>query len=222
MSLKPAKKSDLNKGWMSSRKSDPKKIQPEYHLIVTEGTKTEPLYFQGVKESINQTHPERVQLEIVGTGYNTISLFEKAKQMAESSANGYKHVWVIYDTDDFPAENVNATVDLCRDNSNSETHYHPIWSNQCIELWYLLHFCFFQSDIERKDYYPKLSWQLNDKGLGTYRKNREDMYAVLLPYLDTAIKNAKRLAEINGDKYPASAAPGTAVYQLMEKLRPYL
>ena len=36
MSLKPPKKSDLDKGWMKARRDKPKKIQPEYHLIVTE------------------------------------------------------------------------------------------------------------------------------------------------------------------------------------------
>ena len=33
MSLKPPKKSDLDKGWMKARRDKPKKIQPEYHLI---------------------------------------------------------------------------------------------------------------------------------------------------------------------------------------------
>lgn len=42
MSLKPPKRSDLDKSWMKPRRDKPKKIQPEYHLIVTEGTDTEP------------------------------------------------------------------------------------------------------------------------------------------------------------------------------------
>ncbi len=37
MSLKPPKKSDLDKTWMKARRDKPKKIQPEYHLIITEG-----------------------------------------------------------------------------------------------------------------------------------------------------------------------------------------
>ena len=37
MSLKPPKKSDLDKSWMKARRDKPKKIQPEYHLIITEG-----------------------------------------------------------------------------------------------------------------------------------------------------------------------------------------
>ncbi len=49
MSLKPPKKSDLDKSWMKARRDKPKKIQPEYHLIVTEGTDTEPAYFGAMK-----------------------------------------------------------------------------------------------------------------------------------------------------------------------------
>lgn len=103
MSLKPPKKSDLDKGWMKARRDKPKKIQPEYHLIVTEGTDTEPAYFGAMKDIINSAYPDRIQLSIHGAGDNTLNLFQKARQLASTSANGYKHVWVIYDTDDFPA-----------------------------------------------------------------------------------------------------------------------
>ena len=53
MSLKPPKKSDLDKNWMKARLDRPKKIQPEYHLIVTEGTETEPAYFGAIRDIIN-------------------------------------------------------------------------------------------------------------------------------------------------------------------------
>ena len=36
MSLKPLKKTDMNKSWMKKRRDKQIKIQPEYHLIVTE------------------------------------------------------------------------------------------------------------------------------------------------------------------------------------------
>lgn len=64
MSLKPFKKSDLDKGWMKGRRDKPIKIQPEYHLIITEGTNTEPAYFGAMKEIINNSYPDRIQLNI--------------------------------------------------------------------------------------------------------------------------------------------------------------
>ena len=222
MSLKPPKKSDLDKDWMKSRRDKARHIQPEYHLIVTEGTDTEPAYFGAIRDIINKTYPDRIQLNIFGIGDNTLNLFQKAKQLASSSANGYKHVWIVYDTDDFPAEHINRTAALCVEESTEETIYHAIWSNQCIELWFLLHFGFMQADIHRSTYWPKLSDFLTSQNLGSYTKNRTDMYQILLPYQDTAIANANKLEKINEGKLPSESAPGTMIHKLILKLKPYL
>lgn len=222
MSLKPPKKSDLDKNWMRGRRDKPKKIQPEYHLIVTEGTDTEPAYFGAMKDIINAAYPGRIQLTIYGAGNNTLNLFQKAKQVVSISANSYKHVWIIYDTDDFPAEHINKTAELCVSESTEETTYHAIWSNQCIELWFLLHFSFMQSNLHRNAYWPKLTELLTDQGFSEYRKNRTDMYRILFPYMDTAIANAEKLDKINAKKLPSDSSPGTKVHVLVKKLKPYL
>lgn len=222
MSLKPVKKSDQGKLWMTPRRDKPRKIHPEYHLIITEGTKTEPLYFQRIKEIINQKYPEHIQMTIIGQGDNTVNLFDQAKRIVNDDPNGYKHVWIVYDTDDFPAEDINKVPELCRNSSTEDCHYHAIWSNQCIELWYLLHYSFFQSDIHRKAYSPKLSAHLQNEGCGKYQKNRADMFDILRPHLPTAIRNAERLDELNAGKTPAESAPGTKVYEFLEKIKTYL
>lgn len=222
MSLKPLKKSDLGKDWVKSRKSRKIRLQPEYHLIVTEGTETEPQYFGEIKKIINENYRDRIQLQIAGMGDNTLSLFEKAKKIAFESANEYKHVWVVYDTDDFPPEHVNTTAVLCDSISTDEMIFHAIWSNQCIELWFLLHFGYYQSDIHRSEYWPKLSYYLNSLGYGDYSKNRDDMYQILRPFMEIAIANAKRLNKVNKGRTPSASAPGTKVYEIIEKLKPYL
>ena len=73
MSLKPPKKSDLDKNWMKARQDRPKKIQPEYHLIVTEGTETEPAYFGAIRDIINSSYPDKIQLNNHGIGNNTLT-----------------------------------------------------------------------------------------------------------------------------------------------------
>ena len=222
MSLKPPKKSDLDKNWMKARRDRPKKIQPEYHLIVTEGTDTEPAYFGAMRDIINRAYPDRIQLNIHGAGDNTLNLFQKARQLTAASANGYKHVWIVYDTDDFPADHIDSVLQSCDTDSNDETTFHAIWSNQCIELWFLLHFSYMQSDIHREEYWPKLTECLKQIGAGEYEKNRKDMYEILHPYMEYAIGNAKRLNASNEGKLPSKAAPGTKVYELIEILKPYL
>ena len=66
MSKKPVKKSDSEKGWMKKRRDNRRMIAPEYHLIVTEGTKTEPNYFGKLKEEINSRYRDRISIEIAG------------------------------------------------------------------------------------------------------------------------------------------------------------
>lgn len=224
MSLKPTKKTDLDKKWLKGREARSKKIRinPEYHLIVTEGTDTEPKYFEAIKNEINKHYRDRISFVIEGAGDNTVNLFYKAKAKAESSPNGFKHVWVVYDTDDFPPEHINLTAELCGANTTEQTEYHAIWSNQCIELWFLLHFAFYQSDIHRSEYWPKLTEYLTGLNAGEYRKDRDDMYELLKPYMEDAIRNARKLVRINTGKTPADSAPGTEVYQIVEKLKPYL
>lgn len=222
MSLKPLKKTDMNKSWMKKRRDKQIKIQPEYHLIVTEGTKTEPEYFRAIRDIINSQYKDRVQLDIYGEGENTLNLFDRAQKHVNNSPNIYKHVWIVYDTDDFPSDHINKTAQLCENCSNDETTYHAIWSNQCIELWFLLHFSYFQSDIHRQEYWEKLSKSMSLYGLGTYTKGRSDMYMVLRPYLEIAIQNAKRLDGVNKGRKPSAAAPGTKMHEMLQTLKPYL
>lgn len=222
MSLKPPKKSDLDKVWMKKKPDRAIKIHPEYHLIVSEGTDTEPAYFGAMKDIVNRQYPEKIQLDVSGEGNNTVNLFGRAKQLAENSPNVYRHVWVVYDTDDFPAEQTDRVVQLCTESSTAETQFHAVWSNQCVELWFLLHFSYMQSDIHRAEYWPKLTEYLKQIGAGEYEKNRKDMYRILRPYMNNAIGNAKRLDAMNEGKTPSKAAPGTKVFELVEILKAYL
>ncbi len=222
MSLQPPKKSDLGKTWMSKRRDSKREISPEYHLIVTEGTDTEPQYFEAIKTRINAKFREHIQLMISGKGDNTVNLFYQAKAMVDRSPNGYRHVWIVYDTDDFPPEHINLVQDLCKNSSTDECTYHAAWSNQCIELWFLLHFSFMQSDIHRTEYWKKLSNHLQKLGKGDYKKNRTDMFPILFPYLENALINADKLASINQGKTPAESSPGTNVHIIIRTLKPYL
>ncbi len=222
MSLKPTKKSDLGKEWLSERKSRRVRIRPEYHLIISEGTSTEPNYFEQIKNRINNRFKGHINIHVVGCGNNTINLFNAARAEVKARNGQYQHVWIVYDSDDFPSEDVDGVCSLCEESTNDETKYHAIWSNQCFELWYLLHFSYMHSDIHRKDYYSKLSYFLNLYGYGDYEKNRVDMFDILFPFIDNAISHAMQLENNNSGNPPSRSAPGTTVHKLIEVLLPYL
>lgn len=171
MSLKPPKKSDLGKSWMKNRRDKARMIQPEYHLIASEGTETEPQYFGAIQRIINSKYRDRIQLKVEGIGDNTVNLLMKARQYVQNNGIVFKHVWIVYDTDDFPAENIDMVAQLCEEyNAQGETIYHAVWSNQCVELWYLLHFMYMDTDIDRSRYWPKLSDWLKTLAQGVTRR----------------------------------------------------
>lgn len=70
MSLKPPKKSDMGKRWMKPRRDKSILLRPEYHLIVTEGTATEPQYFEVIRDIINRQYKDKIQIDIYGEGDN--------------------------------------------------------------------------------------------------------------------------------------------------------
>lgn len=218
MSNKPPKKGDLNKKWMSPRRDEKRDIAPEYHLIVAEGKKTEPNYFEALKDHINLKYPGRISIKVKGTGKNTKGLLKYAQKIADRSVNEFKHVWIVFDKDDFPANNFDDTCSACESISNENTVYHPLWSNQCIEYWFLLHYIYLETPLERKDYFPKLSKHMKRK----YEKNQADIFTLLFPKLDTAIRNAKKIARRYADANPSECDPCTRVYEIFEMLKNYL
>jgi len=196
LSNKPSKKSDLDKQWMKVRRRRTIRIQPEYHLIVCEGTKTEPGYFESIKNIINGKYRDKINLRIEGEGRSNLKLLGAAQCYVNRSLNPIQHVWLVYDKDDFLCDDFNLTEEKCiqlTEDAKGDTEYHALWSNQCIELWFLLHFIYFDSDISRDLYYEKLSEQMKNIGLSVYEKNRIDMYEILEPYRMDAIQHAKRL-----------------------------
>lgn len=220
MSNKPDKKSDENKKWMQPRRDRRIAMAPEYHLIVTEGTKTEPNYFKALKDEINAKFPGRVSIKIEGMGEGTVKLLDRAQKIVRNSPVEYKHVWLVYDKDEFTDKDFDSTAAACKSFSDSDSNveYHALWSNECIEYWFLLHFEYLQSAIQRKGYYSKLTKHLGFK----YQKNSGKIYDELKPHLETAIKNAKQIMELHEGLQPSQCTPGTKVYELFEKLKSYI
>ena len=222
MSMKPDKKSDLKKEWMKGRRDRKIMVAPEYHLIVTEGEKTEPLYFEGLKNDINQKYHGRISIDIngIGQGANTLTLLERAQQLVSAAPDKYKHVWLVYDKDDFPKDDFDNTYYRCSSlsESNSTVTYHALWSNECIEYWFLLHYKHLDSALHRSEYYPKLTECLGSK----YEKNRDDIYSLLKPNIGIAIENAKGIMSSRNGSSPSQCTPGTTVYEIFEKLQNYI
>ncbi|HRY33040.1 MAG TPA: RloB family protein [Bacteroidales bacterium] len=195
-----------------------------YYVIVCEGEKTEPNYFEGLKKALPPGVLQTCQIDIHGIGDNTLSLVRKAKKIKKSieedSGRVVDKLWVVFDRDSFTPESFNNAILSCQ---HSRPKIHCAWSNEAFELWYLLHFHFFNTAISRGDYKSLIEKALRPH-LGKayrYRKNSEEMYSILEKYgnQEQAIQWAGNLVNQHaGNKNFATHNPCTMIYQLVEEL----
>lgn len=70
-------------------------------------------------------------------------------------------------------------------------------SNEAFELWYLLHFHYYDTAMSRDEYSDKLSILMEKK----YRKNQDDMYELIRDRQSAAINNANKLRKNQYDYF---------------------
>ncbi|MFA6857455.1 MAG: RloB family protein [Treponema sp.] len=177
-------------------------------LIVCEGEKTEPNYFKAFPA--NPVVYDGV--DIKGIGNNTVFVVNEAVRLrdeAEKNGEPYIEVWVVFDKDDFPQADFEEAVAAAAKN-----RIKCAYSIESFEIWYLLHFNYYDTGMSRSDYIEKLSVLLKK----TYTKNDETMYKTLSRKMKVAIKNASTLYNRQCGKPFADRNPVTLVFQLVERL----
>jgi len=145
------------------------------------------------------------------SGFNTVSLVKRAIKLSREVE--YDQVWCVFDRDSFPAQHFNLALRL------AEQHAIRVaYSNEAFELWYLLHFHYYDAAMSRADYGNMLNNLLGMQ----YRKNRDDMYDLLRSRQVDAMRNAKRLLEQYNPSNPALDNPSTTVHLLVEELNRFI
>jgi hypothetical protein len=181
-------------------------------FIVCEGEKTEPNYFK--KFSVD------VDLKVIkGKGKDTKSLVETAIELKnDPESGGRDRVWCVFDRDrndqnPHDAQNFKAAITLAQTNGIKVAY-----SNDAFELWYLLHFNYYNTGISRNDYPNMLAKLLRHE----YKKNSETIYQELKDKQQDAIKHAKRLLQEYEPSNPESDNPSTTVHLLVEELNSFI
>lgn len=187
-------------------------------LIVCEGERTEPNYFQAL---VNDRYSEVRDEKIVGEGKSTCSLVKRTLQIKEQIEQRrqllFDRIWVVFDKDDF--KDFNEAIELAKSNS-----FNCAWTNEAFELWYFLHFQYLEAAISRTDYIVKLQCEIR-KHHGyenyVYKKNDVSMYRMLttIGNEDLAKRSAVRLRSFfKGDKDYKIHKPCTTVDLLVNEL----
>ena len=200
----PSRKNDGRRDSPHRRRQSFRELRPRI-LIVCEGAKTEPLYFKSFRVT-------SAQVEVVGTGANTLSVVEVAQNLAAEARRKkepFQHVWCVFDRDSFPVERFNGALQEAR-----KAGFGCAWSNECFEIWYILHFCYIDAAVSRTTYKERLSRHLGFP----YEKNLPQIYEHLIEHQSDALRNADRLLGRYRSADPANDNPCTTVQELVRLL----
>ncbi len=212
---KQTKKEQITNSFSIKRNSKPSKNEGRpIILIVSEGEVTEVEYFEKFKL-------HSLLIVSVGTGYNTKSLVERSqREKQERIRKGIKidQVWCVFDKDDF--QDFDAAFPLAK-----EYGFEVAYSNQSFEFWFLLHFDFFQGQMNRNSYQEKLNNYLKK-----YRQAYKDkhlsqkLFDILWTFKETAIRNADKLERYFDEQdLPYSLRESsTTVHRLVSELLKYI
>lgn len=175
-------------------------------LIVCEGSKTEPNYFDALAAEIRVS----VNVRVEGLGDNTDSLVTRTIELRD--ADDYTQVWCVFDRDSFPSQRFNRAIQMAE-----AAGLQVAYSNEAFELWYVLHFEYLQTGIPRADYKDKLTKHLGKK----YEKNSPSMFNDLKARQDTAMRHAARLLSQYEPPNPEQDNPSTSVHLLVQELNKF-
>lgn len=202
-------------------RSEPTLVEKPTILIVCEGKNTEPSYF-------NQFRLTSATIKPVGEGYNTVSLVNRAIQIANQAS--YEQVWCVFDKDDFDNVDFNNAILLADANG-----FGIAYSNQAFEYWILLHFNDHQGGgMHRDEYNEKLNKSLKEFNISYDGKKSKIVTEEIFELLDgidektgkerriLAIERAEKIYDRLDHDNPANEVSSTTVFRLVSELLKYL
>ncbi len=216
------------------RKSKKNRTYKNSILIVCEGEKTEPNYF-------NSFPITNIKVKAIGTGQNTESLVDEAiRKWIEFASEDefYEKLWCVFDRDSFSNSSYNDAFQKVENEKRKLNRKYKkkagrlidisiAYSNEAFELWYLLHFDYINTALSRSQYKDMLTCRMGK----TYKKNDPNIYYFFEKLAqetnnqkgqDVAIKNAKQLIANVTKGLARNSNPSTEVYLLVEELNSYI
>jgi hypothetical protein len=209
---KENKKAERNRRKLDRNKSTRKELVRV--IIACEGTVTERNYFDSIFSELKQNHNIAKTSLVIAKHSHTdpkgvLADLEKALEKDDE----FEHKWIVIDRDEMKAnggghssENFNGAI-----SSATSKGIQVAYSNPSFEIWYLLHYDYRNTPIDRVDVIKQLNKYID------YEKNSNTIYDEILHLQETAIANAKHLesAYTNGGTIlqPSTDNPSTTVYE---------
>ncbi len=188
-------------------------------IIACEGEVTEKNYFQDFFYELIQDH-QIAKTSLVITKHRHTNPTGVLKDLLDALKHDdeFEYKWIVIDRDEervggggHTKEDFNAALEQ----ANSK-NVNVAYSNPSFEIWYLLHFEYRNTALDRDEVVEKL------KSIMGYEKNQCGLFNMLKNSQANAIANSKRLLATYGaggrEVVPSEDNPVTTVYKLVEVL----
>lgn len=198
-----------------SRKIKKIKHQKKHILIALEDTKSSRFYIKDLLKDKNIIS-HIVFAKHIGT--DPKSVLKAIKQFEKENPDiKYDKAWLVIDRDSFSKENFKGTLETAR-----QKEICVAYSNECYELWLLLHFKNIASHKTREEIKKELNEEFKKYFNLKYEKSEKHVYGMLIDRQEEAIQRAKKLTEniikIDGKLDPYNNNPSTKIHLLVECL----
>jgi len=192
------------------RRKQRTRVPRKVYVIVCEGEKTERIYFNRYKSRYSNLKIETPNSKCT----DPKNLAKFARKQIEKKGLNFKNgdnIWCVFDCD----ENTNEDISqACKTAANDVK---ICLSNPNFEFWFLLHYEFIVTRLERSEVIEKLK----RKHIPNYSKNT-DVFDDLLNERSVAIDNAKKLNKLHGknniELTSVESNPSTQVYRIVEEI----
>lgn len=183
-------------------------------VIATEGQKTEPSYFDGLKSIINNLKSRKIKIKILSAGTDNLSAPEHVLNRLNKFKNDHQigrgdELWLVIDVDHWGLEKIKEVTDKA-----TKKGYRLAISNPCFEVWLL---CHKQPLPETTPPYgcDEIEQLLKDALGGSYNKSRLD-FTDFANDIEQAIQNAQAADTHPQDRWPQGV--GTHVYKVVQSI----
>ncbi len=185
-------------------------------IIACEDSVSAPLYFRAIFNDLKKNHAIAASSLVIAEHKHTDPCGVLQDLLNHPDYQDFDHPWIVIDRDiertnggGHPLQKFNQAITQAKHKKIKVTY-----SNPCFEIWYLLHFEYRNTAIDRDELTKKLERDID------YKKN---MRPNLTSFQEnTAINNAKKLIkswqQAQGKTIPATDNPSTLIHELVELL----
>ncbi|MDY6392041.1 MAG: RloB family protein [Bacilli bacterium] len=212
--------------WSSSRRERKEILEGKKVFFLYCGEETEPNYFRYYLGKLVDFWNQQSE-GLTHFSYDDLSYPKSPKEMVmqakrQIEKDQYDEVYVVFDKDDYPINEFNDAVKQIASMSSNDLHCYALWSNQCLELWFILCFELLQTSLPRNRYFKRLRELLGRP----YEKNIVNIAEAIEESggsIKAGLKNAEKLHKAN-KRCPSFAKrdPDTAVDAFFLNYKEYL